>query len=261
VVAKYDILRYLRSRRLLGIVVIEALMLILITAYLLTLGKKPSADDTVALYAGFIGTLILISATLFGGDAIVSEFQGRTGYLLFPQPVKRWAVLIGKFLASLIALFIVVAAYYFVALVAALAISGSFSVLGVGSMLLALLYSVSALAVAYLISSVMKGSTGALILTFAVFIFVFSVLAQLLGSLGGVKPWFVLSFTGDTTRYILQTPYPMDYVVTQSFGVKGTYTMHYFFPDVGVSIAVMLGYILVALLLSYIFFKRREMST
>lgn len=254
-VAKYDILKYLRSRRLLGMIAIEALVLLLITALPPLLGNSyaKTADGFINSYSIFVTTLIVIGATLFAGDAIVSEFQGRTGYLLFPNPVKRWTLLAGKFIASAGAMFAVLIIYYGAALVMGLAITGGFSTLGVESLLIAMLYSVAALAVGYLVSSLMKGSTGALILTFALFLFIFSIVTQVL-SLGKVDPWFILTFAGETIGNIIGT---------SSVGGAGSgsgFATNTFVPDIGVSLGVMVAYIVAALLLSYFFFNRREMS-
>ena len=93
VVVKYEVLKYLRSKRLMGLIIIEALVLLLITALPPLLGNDyaTNADAFINGYTGYVTILIVIGATLFAGDAIVSEFQGRTGYLLFPKPVKREA--------------------------------------------------------------------------------------------------------------------------------------------------------------------------
>lgn len=259
-VFKYDVLKYIRSRRLVGIFAIEALVLVLITALPPLLGNSyaTNADDFVKTYVNFTNLLIVISATLFAGDAIVSEFQGRTGFLLFPKPVRRSVLLAGKFSASMAATFLVVVIYYAVALTLGLAITGGFSTLGVESLSLALLYSVAAVSVGYLISSVMKGSTGSLILTFALFLFIFSIVTSLL-SVGGVKPWFVLSFAGETIGDIMTSPYPTDHIAAVGAGQRMIDTNVYA-PDVGLSIAVMIAYIVIALVLSYVVFKRREMA-
>ena len=85
-VIKYDILKHLRSRRLLGMLVIEALLIVLIAWLVMGEPAQPFVT-TMSAFTGLAPTLIIIGATLFAGDAIVSEFQGRTGYLL-PQPGK-----------------------------------------------------------------------------------------------------------------------------------------------------------------------------
>ncbi len=260
VVAKYDILKYLRSRRLLGILVIEVLVLLLITALLATSNRTHTADEVVGQYTTFVSILIVLGATLFGGDAIVSEFQGRTGYLLFPNPVKKVSILAGKFLSSLAAMGLMLIIYYAVAIIAGQDIGHGLSTAAFASLGLAIPYGIAAFAVAHPIRPVMKGSTGALILTFAMFLFVFNIVTSLIGALGGVKPWFMIDFAGSTLSYITSNPYPVDNVQTIDIGGGQTFTSYMFYPDVGVSIAVMVAYTVVALLLAYVFFKRREMS-
>jgi ABC-2 type transport system permease protein len=260
VVAKYDVLKYLRSRRLLGMVVIEALALLLITVVLATSAQDFTADQVMYRYASFVSIIVILGATLFGGDAIVSEFQSRTGYLLFPNPIKKASILAGKFIASVGAMFLMLAIYYAVAFAAGFAIGDGFADLGVGSMLLAMLYGVSALAVAYLISSFMKGATGALILTFFLFLLILDIASGLIGALGGVNPWFLINFAGSSLLYITMWPYPVNSVEHTQIAGTQSITTYTFVPDIGVSIAVMVAYIVVALLLSYVLFKRREMA-
>ncbi len=259
VVVKYEVLKYLRSKRLMGLIIIEALVLLLITVLPPLLGNKyaTNADAFINGYMSYVTILIVIGATLFAGDAIVSEFQGRTGYLLFPKPVKRSVLLAGKFTASAGAMFLVLITYYLVALLLGLAITGGFSTLGVESLLLAMLYSLAALAVGYLISSVMKGATGALILTFALFLFILTILMGVL-TVGKVEPWFLVNYAGGVVGYITQVPYPTSSVGDPGVGPR--LSMNQYIPDVGMSIAVMFAYLVVSLMLAYFFFKRREMS-
>ncbi|WP_019178420.1 ABC transporter permease [Methanomassiliicoccus luminyensis] len=263
IVAKYDILKFLRSRRLLGMLIIEGLVLALITALLLTTDRPSMTFDEVAYqYISFASTLVIIAATLFGGDAIVSEFQGRTGYLLFPNPVKRGTILAGKFLSACGAMVLVMGLYYVITLVAGLVISdtGGVSWLILYSGLLSVLYGVSALAVAFFISSLMKGSTGSLILTFALFFFVFNIAGSLLGALGGIKPWFIPTFAGETLSYIMQTPYPVDEIWTQTIEGFGDFTTYLFYPKIWESVGVMIAWTVIPLALAYFLFKRREMA-
>jgi len=256
VVAKYEVLKYLRSARLLGMIAVVALVILLITALPLLLGEPypEDADAFTSTYAGYVTLLIIVGATLFAGDAIVSEFQNRTGYLLFPKPVKRWALLAGKFLASTGAMFLVLLVYYATVLALGLVITGGFSVLGVESLILAMLYSIAAMSVGYLISSIMKGTTGAQVLTFALFLFIFNIVTRLL-TMSDVKPWFAVTFAGEVIVDITQEPYPVDRGATG----EGPLAVSSFVPDVGVSVAVMVAYVLVSLMLTYFFFKRREM--
>ncbi len=260
VVAKYDVMKYLRSRRLLGMLIIEAVVLIAITALLATSNNPKTADSVVGQYAGFATILIVIGATLFGGDAIVSEYQGRTGYLLFPNPIKKVSIIVGKFISSVAAMVLILLIYYAIALVAGLVMGNGFSTLGVASLGLAVLYGISALAVAFLISSFMKGTAGSLILTFALFFFVLDIISSIMGSLGGIKPWFLVNFAGTSLSYVTTDPYPVDTVQSLDIGAGQSMTFYSFYPDIGLSIAVMAVYAAVALVLAYLIFRRREMS-
>ena len=46
---------------------------------------------------------MILSTAFFGGDAISGEFQNRTGYFLVPNPIRRSAIYVGKWLAALMA--------------------------------------------------------------------------------------------------------------------------------------------------------------
>jgi ABC-2 type transport system permease protein len=261
VVAKYDILKYLRSRRLLGLMIIEALVLALITVLVGTSDRPYTVNEVIGQYTGFVSILIILGATLFGGDAIVSEYQGRTGFLLFPNPVKKISILLGKFASSVAAMSLVLVIYYVVAIVAGLVMgSGSMSDRVFASLGLALLYGIAAISVAFLVSSIMKGSTGALILTFALFFLIFSIITSLIGELGGVKPWFMLDFAGGTVSYIMSDPYPVDSSMSFDLGDGLSFTTYLFYPEVYLSIGVMVAYAVIAMVLAYVFFRRREMS-
>jgi len=261
VVAKYDILKYLRSRRLLGIMIIEALVLALITVLVGTSDRPYTVDEVIGQYTGFVSILIILGATLFGGDAIVSEYQGRTGYLLFPNPVRKSSILVGKFASSVAAMSLVLVIYYVVSMIAGLAMGdGGMSDRVFASLGLALLYGISAISVAFLISSFMKGSTGALILTFALFFLIFNIISSLIGQLGGIKPWFMLDFAGGTLSYIMSDPYPVDSSMTIEIAPGQSFTTYLFYPEVYLSIGVMAVYAVGAIVMAYIFFRRREMS-
>ncbi|MDW5561675.1 MAG: ABC transporter permease [Methanomassiliicoccus sp.] len=261
VVAKYDILKYLRSRRLLGILIIEVLVLAIITVLIGTSDHKYTVDGVISEYVGFVSILIILGATLFGGDAIVSEYQGRTGFLLFPNPVKKSSILGGKLASSVAAMSLLLVIYYVVAIVCGLVLgSGGMSTRVFASLGLALLYGISAIAVAFLISSIMKGSTGSLILTFALFFLIFDIITSLIGTLGGIKPWFMIDFAGSTLSTVMSDPYPVDTISSIPVGDGTTFSMHVFYPEIYLSIAVMVVYAAASIGLAYLFFRRREMA-
>ncbi len=262
-VTRYDIYKHLRSRRLLGLLIVEVLLLVLILALPPLLGheynKNPDGYLSSFTSANTINLLIVIGATLFAGDAIVSEYQNRTGYLIFPNPVKKSVLFAGKFLASMIIVGGAVLIWYAVGMISGVAVTGSVTVLGFYSLLLALLYSIACIGVGFFLSALMKGSTGALVFTFALLFMILPIVDSTVGAIGGVKPEVSLTFAGATVNDVMQTPYPVDGNQTVSIGNGQNLTLYTWVPNVGTSVAVMLGYGLIFSGLTLVLFKRREM--
>jgi ABC-2 type transport system permease protein len=262
-VTRYDIYRHLRSKRLLGLLIVEALLLVLILALPPLLGneynKSPDGYMSSFTSANTINLLIVIGATLFAGDAIVSEYQNRTGYLIFPNPVKKSVLFAGKFLASIIIVGGAVLIWYGVGMISGVAITGSVTVLAFYSLLLALLYSVACIGVGFFLSALMKGSTGALVFTFALLFMILPIVDNTVGAIGGVKPDVSLTFAGGVVNNVMQTPYPTDGNMTVSIGNGQNLTLYTWVPGIVTSVVVMLGYFLVLSALTLVLFKRREM--
>ncbi len=261
-VTRYDIYKHLRSRRLLGFLVLETILLLLILALPPLLGHHYNNDPNgfISTFTGpnAINLLLAIGATLFAGDAIVSEYQNRTGYLIFPNPLKKSVLFAGKFLASVIIIGGAVIIWYGVAMISGVAVTGSVTILAFYSLLLALLYAIACIGVGFFLSALMKGSTGALVFTFALLFLILPIVDSTVGGLGGVKPDVSLSFAGGSVGYILETPYPVDFSRTMHVGGQNL-TLYNFYPDVTIAVVTMLGYTLVLGALSLILFKRREM--
>ena len=262
-VTRYDIYKHLRSKRLLGLLIVEALLLVLILALPPLLGNEYSHDPDRYLSsftsANTINLLIVIGATLFAGDAIVSEYQNRTGYLIFPNPLKKSVLFLGKFLASVIIIGGAVLIWYGVGMLSGLAITGGVTILAFYSLLLALLYSVACVGVGFFLSALMKGSTGALVFTFALLFMILPIVDSTVGAIGGVKPEVSLTFAGGAVDYIMQSPYPSDSSQTLPIGSGQNLTLYSWYPSVANSIIVMLAYGLIFGTLTLILFKRREM--
>lgn len=260
-VMKYDMLKHLRSKRLLGMLAIEAVLLLLISALVIGEVAQPFTS-TMSGYASLASTLVIVAATLFAGDAIVSEFQGRTGYLLFPNPVKRSSIFLGKFLSAVLAMALVVAIYYIVAIVISAVVSSDLEHLDLAfaSLGLALLYSVAAVGLGMLVSSFMKGSTGSLILTFFLLFLILPSVDSIF-SLVSYPPTPSLTFASMAISAVLNVPYPPEtnMMVIPLEGL-GEFVTYIHTPPVITAVAVMIVWILATMGLAYLLFRRREMS-
>ncbi len=260
-VARYEMLKHLRSKRLLGLFALELVIIILILIVPPAVGRDYPSDpaDFEKMFIQWVWILIVVGSTLFAGDALVSEFQNRTGYLLFPNPVKRWVLCAGKFAATVATIFLALGIFYGVVSGLALAVDGGVSSLTADSFGIALLAAVSAAAVGYLISALMKGSTGALVLTFALLFLILPIADGIL-SFAAVKPEISLTFSAGAIDDVLNTPYPVDSVVRYDLPGGQVFEMYLYYPNVATAFLVMLLYAVGAIAIALWRFSKREMA-
>ncbi len=206
------------------------------------------------VFINFASILVVICATFFGADSIVGEFQNRTGYLMFPNPMKRSSLFFGKFAASVTAGVIIVGLFYIgTALLSFLTLGAVDDDFGM-SFAFAFEYLVAVIAIAYLISSVLRGSTGALVLTFFMFIMILPIVDSV-SMFAGVKINASVTFASGAMLYTMYDPYPEDTVNTD-FGM----TFYQYYPEPGLAALVMLAYLVAALALSLVLFKRKQLA-
>jgi len=127
IVTRYELLKYLRGRRLLAIILLTVIISGIFLVVPPAIGSQYSKDPTefVMNMLRFLGVLSILSATFFGADAIVSEFESKTGYFLFPNPIRKTTIFLGKFIASALVSVGVIALYYLIAVVSVQVIDGS----------------------------------------------------------------------------------------------------------------------------------------
>jgi len=250
VVASYEVRKYLRSRRLLGMVVLLALIIGLILGLPPALGSPyPSTPNAfVGTFAGFTALFAVLCGVLFAADALCSEHEKRTGYFLFPNPVRRETIVLGKLLASLAASWTILLVYYGVASAAALAVTGSLTAEVGLSAAYALAYVTCIVGVAFLLSSVLKGTIAATVLTFFLFTLIFTIIGGLL-QVGKVSPWFIPTQAAGIISNVLSAP------------ARGPPEFPAFVPDPATSLLVFAVYFIVSVVVATVMFHRRELKT
>ena len=213
-----------------------------------------SAQDFEGTFLGFASILIIICATFFGADAIVGEYQNRTGYLMFPNPMRRETLFFGKYAASMTAGIFVVALFYGSIIILSAITIGAVDDRLAASFAFATEYLVAAMAIAYLISSVLKGTTGATVLTFFLFVMILPIVDSV-SMFSGVKMSGSVTFAAGVIQYVTQSPYPVD-----SIQGVGAITIHAFYPDPAIAAITMLAYAVIAIVLSLLLFKRKQLA-
>lgn len=260
-VARFELLRHLRRRRFVILLIIAALMVSLLVVVLQVFGSASGdAYAYVSSYGTWVTILVALAATFFGADAIVGEFEHRTGYLILPQPVTRTSVFAGKALAAFVLTTLTMAAYYGVVAAATGVVKGTVPVEVGYSFLLAVLYGSSALGLAFFLSSGLRGTTMSSILTFAFLFFILPVADTIL-SVAGVRPVGNLSFAAGTITNMLSGPYPEGYPGDSVFpGGPGGPTFTVYSPAVPLSVLVMAIWAAAGFVLAWALFRRREMK-
>lgn len=251
IVAEYELRKALRGRRLLGMLVLLALIVGLILGLPPALGipYATTPNAFASSFANFTGILVLLCGVLFASDALVSEHEKRTGYFLFPNPVRREVIVVGKLLASALASGLVLTLYYAGAAIAAGAVTGGLSAEIGLSYAYALGYMACVVGVAFLISSIFRTTIAATLTTFFLFFLIFSIVQQVL-LVTDVAPWFLPTSASGIIGNVLAP-------ASTAPGPGGGFRVYV--PDVATSLAVFAAYFLFGSLTAVLLYRRREL--
>jgi ABC-2 type transport system permease protein len=202
IVIRYEFLKHIRRKRIYIILAIalltEAAVLILIPAL------QDGYPDSVMMMAALLTvgpSLAAIGAVFFAGDAIAGEFESKTGFLLFINPIKRELLWIGKYLAGFIAVTLLMVFTYIIIAISLFAIYQEVPVEILESFGLALFYAAATLSTTFFFSSISKGSMGATIMTL-LFVWVVCGILESVLAFTGNPYWYVLSAGGDSIALV-----------------------------------------------------------
>ncbi|MDW5563500.1 MAG: ABC transporter permease [Methanomassiliicoccus sp.] len=259
VTTRYEMEKHFQSRGFLGIMGLIGVVITLMTVIRPLLGLDFSSDAVsfVNDYTTWVQIIVLIGAVAFASGALSSEFEKRTGLLMFPQPVKRTTFLVGKYLSSTIVMALALGVYYLAVSILSLAIVGSVPETIVLSYGFAVLYGMAVCAVAMLFSSILKTNTAAIVATVLTFLMVMTLVTQLL-AMSHIDPFFMTSNAGDVISYSLQSTYPTTYTTTTHTPNGGNIASTTYIPTEATAALVLLGYVVVSLLVANVLFKRRQ---
>ena len=265
VVAKYNFLNYFRARRFYVMIVIVVLisgLLTFVIAY-----RRPAEILTADLgflstvWGSFVSLIVILSTAFFGGDAISSEFQNRTGYFLVPNPIRRSVIYVGKWFAALAASTIILLVY------AAMAIANSLYYFGLTlpnefflSMLYSWIFLAAALSFAFAFSSLFKSSSIAVLMSVIMLLFVFNVIDTVAATLAGIEPWFSITYGAGIVQSVLTVPYPA-HVVSTPVGPRGGFSLTIFTAPVWEGLAILGIYFAAMAVLGLWLFERKEFTS
>jgi ABC-2 type transport system permease protein len=261
VVAKNEILKFVRGKKFTLYVVLVTIVYALITflPYVVggNLGETPGM--VIANYVSFIDLLIILAATLFASIAIVSEFEERTALILFTRPIKKTSIFVGKVLGCIVLETVMIVLFYLGMAVASLLVAGSVSADLFVSLGISFLFIVAASSVAIFISSVMKKGSTCAILTFVFLLLILPIISSVIEGSTSVDPWFMLNEMSSSIGTCIPEYVDMINEMLQHMGETtgldfGVITA----ADIPKTVATMAGWSIVSLVLAWIAFIRRE---
>jgi ABC-2 type transport system permease protein len=260
---KYTFLDYFRSRRffiLLALtLIISAILTVLVGYY------RPQSFllDSLSFYSSWWGNsstfVIILGGIFFGGDAISSEFQNRTGYFSVPNPIRRSSIYIGKWLSAFTAATIMFLIFVAITIGNGIYYFGFNVPVEFGeSLLFAWFYLAAVMGFTFLFSSLFKSSSMSIIVTTILFLFAFSLIQTLVETLVKVEPWFMLTYGAGIITSVLTVPYP-EHIHTQILA-EGRFTLTTYNAYISEGLIIIAVYFIITAALGLFLFERKEFT-
>jgi ABC-2 type transport system permease protein len=269
IITKYNFLNYFRARRfyvMLGIVVIVGSI---VTAVVAAYGPDRLGGTALAFYGAgwgsFASFLVILATAFFGGDAISGEFQNKTGYFLVPNPIRRSAIYVGKWLAALFASTIVLLVFaVFVMANGVWYYPGGIPSQFFESVLFAWIYLIAALSLTFAFSSLFKSTSISILMTVILLLFVFpTVVDVIIAIVANIEPWFSITYGAGIIANILKVPYPGHATPGGPFGGEGAgrFSFTTYNASVPEGLVILAVYFVVTAILGLWLFEKKEFTS
>ncbi|MFX1356639.1 MAG: hypothetical protein ACFFA8_05080 [Promethearchaeota archaeon] len=250
----------------LGVVILVAFLV----GYLLQLIPGNLLSDTQADFfrggLGFISYITLIAACLFFSGIICSEFDKKTGFIVFPK-INKYKLILGKYLGNLILVVSIVAIYYFLlALLGFYYYGGPINDRLFYSFGFAVLYVVALGSFVTLFSSFLRSVTITIIITLIILFFGLNIADSIVVLIfkDAFEPLYSLTYLSNLITSILQNPFPnpryVEYSIPIPGAMGGDFTISsWLTPSIGMGITLFIVYIVAFFVLAALLFKRRQL--
>ena len=256
-----------QTKKLYFFAVITILVAVLLGYILQLFPDYPLSDTQAGFFSGgltFISFITLFAACLFFSGIICSEFNKRTGFIVFPK-INKYKLIIGKYLGNLILVVFIVAIYYFIlGLFGFLYYGGPINIRIFYSFGFAVLYVIALSSFVTLFSSFMKNVNITIIITLVILLMGFNIADQIINLIFAdtFEPLYSLAYLGSLITSVLLNPFPvLRYEITSFSGMGpmgfsfGTWVT----PSIFMGTTLLLVYIIACFLLAAFLFKRRQL--
>lgn len=288
IVAKNETIKSVRGKRFLVSTIVIVLVWALITLVPFITGKgweSYTLGEMLSSYLSYASMFVVLVVGLVGSVALVSEYEERTALILFTRPIKKTTIFIGKFVSAFILSCLLMLLYYIGVDIMTLWFHGCIPGDLVASFGMCCCYVFAATGISFVFSAFLKRSSIAIIFSILALIVVIPIVTMMIKG----DTWYML----DTASATILTCVP-EYVTSYNQGVADMYEAMYRIydamitssdqkvrevyapamlqimemmkafiapistPDLWKNAAVMLTWGLVASVISWIAFLRRE---
>lgn len=256
-VAKYSFLHYHRSNRfliLLSLLLAIGAGAMAVVGYYRPAGMLSSPTAFFKSWFGYtVPYVVPLSAVFFGAEAVSSEFQDKTAYSMFGNPIGKTTLLLGKLLAATAASLTALAAFVGIMLADGIYYFGvSIPYQFWTSSAFLILYVLACIGITFFFSSVFKSGGVSLFFSAAGLLMGFSIIETLVESFTTVEPWFSLNYNSNIIVSNFVVPYPL-------------HAAHYldhvaYFATIPEGLVVMSLYFVLFVLLSVAIFRSKELA-
>lgn len=255
---EFELRKHLRRRRLILVLILAIFLSLIFYAIPPAFGMDfaDNANSFASTNLALVTVLIIISGALFAGDAVSSDFEKKTGLLLFPTPQRRTSIFTGKYIAALIGVCFVVTIYYLVTMleIAQIYGFGEVSIEFAQSFGLALLYTTSVVSIIFFFSSTLKRTISSALLGFFLLMMILPMISNVM-MMVDVEPSFIVTYSSGLITDVLSTD--------AGFGGPGPgsqFGLTSFTPELYNGIGVMIAYTLALFVISIVIANRRRME-
>jgi ABC-2 type transport system permease protein len=262
---KYQLKSYLRTRRFLALAIVVALISIAVFVVEAHVGvsainaEYSNASNYLYSFMQNITFVVVIVAAFFGGNAISTDFASNYSYYILVQPARRSSILVGRYLAALLASFSIILIYYLFGAVASLYFFSTLPTVFASSIGLVALFVLSILSFAFFLSSLFNNPQTSTVAVVILLIVVLPIASSVLQSFLSVEPWFLVNYGGQVVYSIFSTHFVhFSQLKIPTRGAEFTITQYE--PYTLEGIEIMLGYIIIFFIASIFMYKYKEVK-
>ncbi|MCL4376403.1 ABC transporter permease [Candidatus Parvarchaeota archaeon] len=262
---KYQLKSYLRTKRFLALAILVALISIAVFAVEAHFGinainaEYNNASNYLYSFMQNITYVVVIVAAFFGGNAISTDFASNYSYYILVQPARRSSILIGRYLAALLASFSIIMIYYLFAAIASFYFFSTLPSVFASSIGLVALFVLSILSFAFFLSSLFNNPQTSTVAVVILLIVVLPIASSVLQSFLSVEPWFLVNYGGQVVYTVFSTHFVhFSQIKVPTRGADFTITQYE--PYTLEGIEIMLGYIVIFFIASIFMYKYKEVK-